>query len=682
MLDLIAQGPHPRERWRRALPTAAAQNSAVPNAALSSAAVPRPVGLAPPGADRAGAEALGELAAAPAVGPAGVPVGEVEVVVGRVGTGVWETPWDDRISRRHVTLTLAEDGSVRVRKVESARNPVFYRGQRQDAFRLHPGEHFVIGHTTFTLAVRPEACEAARPRELTEHRYEAAELHGRVFRDGPSRIEALSRLPEIIRGSTSDEELLVRVVSLLLHSIPAASAVAVLDFGSEQAGPPLPPRSPRVLHYDHRIADQQGPRPSAGLARQVLASRQSVLHLWDHRSNDSEPKLLDQGRDAESGAPSDYTASEGIDWAYCVPLPTDSCAGWVIYVTGPLLATFDSGRGTSRQTAVDDFRDDIKYTELVGSTLAHLRMARQAEQQQIGLRRFFGPVVMEALAGNDPEQVLRPRTAELAVIFCDLRGFSLQSERSQEQLLEWLARVSDAMGVMTGEILRHGGVIGDFHGDSAMGFWGWPLDQSDAIGRACRAALRIREQFYDSAGSPRFGFRCGIGIASGQAVAGRIGTRDQVKVTAFGPIVNLASRLEGMTKTLAVDILVDEASAAWVRQHVPSTQMRLRRLAKLRPEGFSAGVLVHQLLGGNEPLGRTVAEAGGEWSDQAELAFQAALDRFLSGDWAEAWQRLKPLPQGDQPTELLLEFMRRHDRTPPPGWDGVIDIGKTGPATP
>lgn len=676
MPDLIAQGPHTRERWRRALPSPALPSPAMSSLMLpNSASSPQAVDMLPRQGEAA-PEPRAECEPSRIAPQAGT---ECEIVVGRLGAGVWETPWDDRISRRHVTLTIGPAGAVMVRKVESARNPVFYRGQRQDSFRLQPGEHFVIGHTTFTLAVRPEACEAERPGELAEHLYEEAELRGRGFRDGPSRIEALSRLPEIIRGSSSDEELLVRVVSLLLHSIPAASAVAVLDFGSDQPGPPTVVRSPRVLHYDHRIADLQGPRPSAGLARQALATRQSVLHLW---GSDSGPPRPDRGRDPGVIEASDYTASEGIDWAYCVPLPNDCCAGWVIYVTGPLLPTLHSGGEWSRQTAADDFRDDIKYTELVGSTLAQLRMARQAEQQQIGLRRFFGPVVMEAIAGKDPDEVLRPRMAELAVIFCDLRGFSEQSERSQEQLLDLLARVSDAMGVMTGEILRLDGVVGDFHGDSAMGFWGWPVDQSDAVGRACRAALRIREQFYDPAGQPRFGFRCGIGIASGQAVAGRIGTRDQVKVTAFGPIVNLASRLEGMTKTFAADVLVDDASAAWVRRHIAPSQMRLRRLAKLRPEGFAAGVMVHQLLGGTEPSGWAADQADKESCEQVELAYQAALDQFLKGDWPEATQRLGRLPQGDRPTELLLEFMKRHDGTPPPGWDGVIDIAKTGTAAP
>src|SRR5690606_16637136 len=147
------------------------------------------------------------------------------------------------------------------------------------------------------------------------------------------------------------------------------------------------------------------------------------------------------------------------------------------------------------------------------------------------------------------------------------RGFTRQSEQSQHQLLELLQRVSDALGVMTGEILRQGGVVGDFHGDAAMGFWGWPLDQTDAVGRAARAALTIRDAFYGQGilgsltaasqaatglrtgrDAGRYGFHCGIGLATGRAVVGRIGTVDQVKVTAFGPVVNLASRLEGMTK--------------------------------------------------------------------------------------------------------------------------------------
>src|SRR6185295_4952116 len=179
------------------------------------------------------------------------------------------------------------------------------------------------------------------------------------------------------------------------------------------------------------------------------------------------------------------------------------------------------------------------------------------------------PIVLDALAGQDPNIALAPREADVSVLFCDLRGFSRHSEKHAGSLTELLERVSQALGVMTQHILAEGGVIGDFHGDSAMGFWGWPLPQPDAAARACRAALAIRQEFAATATfqtatateNPLSDFRVGIGIASGRAVAGKIGTTDQVKVTVFGPVVNLASRLETMTKILRTPILIDELTA-------------------------------------------------------------------------------------------------------------------------
>ena len=110
------------------------------------------------------------------------------------------------------------------------------------------------------------------------------------------------------------------------------------------------------------------------------------------------------------------------------------------------------------------------------------------------------------------------RESEVAVLFCDLRGFSRTSERSGSDLLGLLERVSKALGVMTHQILDHGGVVGDFQGDAAMGFWGWPLPQSDIALRAALAALGIRAQFEAAAaqpGHPLADFRAGIGIATG-----------------------------------------------------------------------------------------------------------------------------------------------------------------------
>ncbi len=692
MPDLIAQGPQPRQRWRRQLPPVGRSAANAPAAGEDrepDGEADREPGGESDGGSRGDQAVDQSMRDAEASGAA--------ITIGR-GQAAWQVPWDDRISRQHVVLTPQRDGSLWVSKLAAARNPVFFRGLKQDSFRLQPGEHFVIGHTSFTLSVRPEVSDARRAADVTEHLFNVTELRGRHFRDAASRIEALGRLPDIIGGSTSDDELLVRVVSLLMQSIPSASAVAVIDAGDQS-------ESPRMLHYDHRIADSQGPQPSSQLARQAVATRQSVLHLWGSDGSDAaadrvisdltddSTQRVSQGDTNDGGnaraarrGGGEFTASEGVDWAFCVPLPTESCAGWVIYVTGQWLAKLDRGHDHSPQAASDDLQDDVKFTELVGTTLGNLRQSRLLQQQQLSMQRFFAPVVMEALAGRDPEEVLRPRETDVSVIFCDLRGFSSQSEECRDQLLELLQRVSEALGVMTGEILRHGGVVGDFHGDAAMGFWGWPLDQDDAPGRAAEAALVIRDAFYGRGilaqleppvpaaarqgkrPGGRFGFRCGIGIATGRAVAGRIGTIDQVKVTAFGPVVNLASRLEGMTKVLGGDVLLDERTALWVRDHVSPDRARVRRLARVRPAGFSAAIDVYQLL---RPAGTVDAPTPDDL-----IAYEAALDAMVAGEWEEAMECLHRVSATDRAKDFLTATILRHGRVPPANWDGVIDIGK------
>ncbi len=453
----------------------------------------------------------------------------------------------------------------------------------------------------------------------------------------------------MIGGSGNEEELLTRVASVLLQGIADSTAVAVVrvnpDVSAEENC------EVTILQYDDRAAGNTGPRPSATLVRQAITRGESLLHLWSGAAN------------------STYTESEGVDWAFCVPVPTDSCPGWGLYVTGSFGGVIPASMTASRAGNV--LQDDVKFTEIVATTLGNLRKVRQLERRQTGLRRFFAPVVLDALGASDPDQVLAPREAEIAVMFCDLRGFSRQSEQQSDQLLALLERVSQALGVMTKHILDRGGVIGDFHGDAAMGFWGWPLPQGDAATRACLAGLAVLNDFTNAASSNSTsrltGFRCGIGIASGRAVAGRIGTIDQVKVTAFGPVVNLASRLESMTKLLRAEVLLDETTADQVRANLPPTVGRVRRLLRVRPAGMTQPLVVSQLLppAANSPL-----------ADEHLLEYEAALDALIEGDWAEAFVRLHRVPPGDRAKDYLTALIAQHDRLPPPDWDGVINLPK------
>lgn len=591
MPDLIAQGPSSQDRWRRELPASTS-------------------GL--------------------------------DVLVGRSGAD-WNVPWDSMISRAHVRLTPTGDDRVDVLCMTTARNGVFHRGKQVSRFTLVPGDHFVIGKTTFTLANRPGATDSSNAGDMTEHAYDLTALRRRHFRDAGSRIELLSRLPDLITSSGSDQELLVRVTSMLLQATPSAAAVAIVSVVQAANSPSLV----EVLHYDNRIPETDGPPVSSRLVRSAVDKRESILQLWAAERSDGPA----------------FTASEDADWAFCVPLRSDACPGWALYVTGQLAADSGMDLGKTLQAAPDDLQDDVKFAELVGTTIANLRQSRRLERRQSAMRHFFAPIVLEALANRETDEVLSPREANLSVMFCDLRGFSRRSEEDADQLLDLLAQVSDALGVMTRHILDTRGVIGDFHGDAAMGFWGWPLEQDDMAIRAALAATKIRTHSENDVAG-RKAFRCGIGIATGRAVAGRIGTVDQVKVTAFGPVVNLASRLEGLTKAFGAEIVMDETTASLLKGS--EGPYRTRRLARVRPAGLKNAVEVSELIGDGE---RSL-------TDEQIQHFEASLDAMIAGDWEHAHERLHELPAWDRPKDVLLATILRHNRVPPENWDGVISFPK------
>jgi adenylate cyclase len=277
--------------------------------------------------------------------------------------------------------------------------------------------------------------------------------------------------------------------------------------------------------------------------------------------------------------------------------------------------------------------------------------------------------VLAAIGTESDPTLLAPRESNVTVMFCDLRGFSRQAETSRNDLAGLLDRVSQALGVMTHHISENGGVIGDFQGDAAMGFWGWPVAADDDPLKACRAALSIRAEFVEAArtpGHPLADFRMGIGLARGTAVAGRIGTGEHFVFTAFGPVVNLASRLEGMTKQLHAPIIIDEPMADLLRERLPVEEGRLRPLAKVLPYGMETPLVVSELLPGERELPELTA---------AHLdAYNQAVADFIDGRWEEAYAALRLLPAGDRAQDFLAAQIVSHNRLAPRDWNGVVRL--------
>jgi adenylate cyclase len=461
------------------------------------------------------------------------------------------------------------------------------------------------------------------------------ELEAVPFRDAPQRLDVLRRLPELIRTAVNERQGLSRLVDLLLAGIPLAEGVAVVD-------------RERVLHWDRRHSAGGPLVPSRRLIREALSEQRCSVSQWGRI-----------GRNSASAAA--YTVQDTFDWAFCTPVRIDADICWGLYVAGHIDAT------TPHTVFERGLQEDVKFAELVGDIYGSVRQVQQLQQRQGLFRRFFSPAVLALLAGRDAAEALAPREADVTVVFCDLRGFSRAVEAAAGDLLTALQRVSAALGIMTQAILRHGGVVADFLGDAALGFWGWPTSQPGRIRDAALAALDIRTQFAALAADPQHilqGFRVGIGIASGRAVAGGIGTAEQLKVTVFGPSVNLAARLQDLTKLLSVPILLDEATAEALRR-LEQVPFRVRRLAQLIPAGLTRPIMVSELL---------PAAPAGALDDADLLTYEQALDAFLAGRWDDAYRLLHRIPPEDRGKDLLMTTILQHGRKPPSDWNGVIAL--------
>lgn len=595
MADLIAQGTERPERWRRRLPE------------------------------------LGQ-----------------SVVLGR-DSGPWSVPWDSCISRRHIELTMDTRGAQAVR-IGDSKNPVYFQGHAVDRFRLLPGQHFVIGTTRFTLVDHEVHASLVEPVPDDYRTFSAAYLRGQQFRQAQQHLDALSRLPEMIRGAESDRELYPALMQLLLTGVMIAEAAAIVDLGEIQSASSR--ADIRILHWDHVGENNQSWQPSGPLIAEAVRSGESVLHRW-------------QATDAAGRSEPGRTVSQDFDWAFCTPLrPEPSQRGRAIYLAGHLHRL-----PAGPESLESKLHDALKFVELVASTVENLQEVRRLQHRDAALAQFFSPTVREAIAGRSLDEVLAPRETEVTVLFCDLRGFSRQSEAQADQLMDLLQRVSESLGLVTRGILDFGGVIGDFHGDAVMGFWGWPVGDSLKIKNGCLAAIAIRASFERAARQSTHalrGFRVGMGLATGNAVAGKLGTVDQVKVTVFGPVVNLAARLESMSRFFETSILTDARTAADVADALDPSLMRVRPICLVQPYGMTQ---THEIF----ELAPVAAADRSAWQDNASR-YEAGRQAFAAGDWAAAYAHFSALPESDPLRAFFLTFLEQHHRQPPADWAGAIRL--------
>jgi adenylate cyclase len=173
---------------------------------------------------------------------------------------------------------------------------------------------------------------------------------------------------------------------------------------------------------------------------------------------------------------------------------------------------------------------------------------------------YLHPEVLASVV-NDPEGLkLGGQRRHLSVLFSDIVGFTERAERLEPEPL--VAMLNTYMSVMTEAILKTGGVVDKLMGDGIMAFWGPPLKMENPARAAIDCALAMGHELKTlAAHDERFAdVRIGIGIATGDAIVGNLGGERHFDYSAVGDTVNLASRLEGLTRQFKVDVLVNRAT--------------------------------------------------------------------------------------------------------------------------
>jgi adenylate cyclase len=288
---------------------------------------------------------------------------------------------------------------------------------------------------------------------------------------------------------------------------------------------------------------------------------------------------------------------------------------------------------------------EAKLVELlaraVAAGLARLEDEKQAATARVRYEEFLTPELAAHLLAQPG--LLDGREIEVTVLFADIRGYSGVCEKlGPEASVAW---VSDVLGELSDCVRTEGGVLVDYIGDELMAMWGAPAEQSDHAARACRAAraMLARLPALDERWRPRCAKRLeiGVGIHTGMAHVGNVGTRHKFKYGPLGPTNNLASRVQGATKYLRVPMLVTGATRSKLDH-----EFATRRLTRVKVVNIAESVELVQLHA-DPPAG---------W-DELREDYEAALADFEAGRTLDAIRRLGPLLAAhpdDGPALLLL----------------------------
>ena len=310
---------------------------------------------------------------------------------------------------------------------------------------------------------------------------------------------------------------------------------------------------------------------------------------------------------------------------------------------------------------------------LSSSTVMFVRTESERRQVRHAFGRYLAPAVIEQLAEHPERLTLGGELREMTLMFSDIRSFTTIAEGLDAHGLT--SFLNHYLTPMTDAIMSHRGTVDKYMADGIMAFWNAPLDDPAHAEHACRTALAMRSQLARlndgwraeaaAEGRPFREVRAGIGLNTGECVVGNLGSDQRFDYSVLGDDANVASRLEGQTKTYLVDIIIGERTAEQAPQFALLELDLIQVFGKTRP-------LRIFFLFGDESVAKTEAFAS------LAFAHGSMIAAYRGREWDEATAQLE-ICRNQAPDTLRDFYLLYEERIanllvspPPPAWDGVF----------
>jgi adenylate cyclase len=308
-------------------------------------------------------------------------------------------------------------------------------------------------------------------------------------------------------------------------------------------------------------------------------------------------------------------------------------------------------------------------------------MKEQAQRRQIrsAFGQYLSPALVEQLAQAPEKLVLGGEQRDMTIMFSDVRGFTTISEMYKSDPQGLTSLMNRFLTPLTNAIIDRKGTIDKYMGDAIMAFWNAPLTDATHEINACEAALdmqdrikqlnQIREQESQSNGKAFFPLNVGVGINTGLCVVGNMGSDLRFDYSVLGDSVNLASRLEGQSKTYGLPIIAGSKTALAAKD-----KFAILEIDFITVKGKKEPEVVYTIMGRHD-----VAESG-HFQKLRDMTIKM-MSRYRSRDWPGALAAIEQGRAADNESalaglyELYVERIQAFQSSPPPdNWDGVYAL--------